>query len=180
MGSDSFILVLLNKHTGVMDIELGDHSIQNDDDDYYDNYLTVYDDYLQVLRELCELLNDFLLNEEMIDYQQQSIRLISFDFIYWRLLLYLRLQIELILQLTKVFRRGIIFDSTTIPVHVLLLPYPNNNNTVMYVHVRTDNGINNDVQVPSLRKGNTIFGVLRKIEISNTAFHPYLHISFES
>ena len=57
-------------------------------------------DYLKVLQEL---LNDFLLNDEMIDYQQQSIGSVSFDFIYWRLLFYLRLQIELILQLTMVF-----------------------------------------------------------------------------
>ena len=85
-------------------------------------------DYLKVLQELCKLLNnlnDFLLNNEMIDYQQQSMGSVSFDFIYWRLLFYLRLRIELILQLTKVFRR---FDPTTIPVH-----YPNNNNNTVQV-----------------------------------------------
>ena len=53
----------------------------------------------------------------------------------------------IVVVLTMVFRRGIIFASTTIPVHVLLLPYPNNNNTVMYVHVPTDSDINNDVHV---------------------------------
>ena len=38
--------------------------------------------------------------------------------------------------------RGIIFDPTTIPVHVLLLPYPNNN-TVPYVQTHANIDTNN-------------------------------------
>ena len=82
LGSDSFILVLLNIHTEVMDIELGDHSIQNiyDDYDYYDDYV-----YLQALQELCGLLNDFHpIRNEKIDYYQKKKE--SFR----RILLYLR------------------------------------------------------------------------------------------
>ena len=70
------------------------------------------------LQELCNLSNNFLLNDtvfypiqnKIIDYQQQSLGSVSFDFIYWRLLYYLRLQIELILQLTMVLQIELILQ----------------------------------------------------------------------
>ena len=56
----------------------------------YDNYLNVYDNYLQVLL-LCKLFYELLNN-------------------FWRLLFYLRLQIELILQLMMVLQIELILQ----------------------------------------------------------------------
>ena len=98
-----------------MEIECGDHNIQNAYD-YYDNYNN-YSYY--ILQELRKLLNNFLLDDtvfypiqnEKIKYQQQSLGSVTFDFIYWRILFYLRFCIEFILKFTIVFQifRDIIF-----------------------------------------------------------------------
>ena len=137
-----FILVLLNKHTEVMDIELGDHDIRN----VYDDYVYVQD-YLRALREY-KLINDFHLDDTVLFLDLNAylylgsvifwlIVVVLTIFVDWMILFDLRFRF-IVVVLTLIFRRGIIFDptTTTIPVH----DPNNNNNTVPYVqvHASTD------------------------------------------
>ena len=90
----------------VMNIEFGDQNVWND---YYDDYV-----YLQALREY-ELINDFRLDDTVLLYLGSVIfRLIVVAltiFVDWMLLFDLRFRF-IVIVLTLIFRRGIIFTGS--------------------------------------------------------------------
>lgn len=178
-----FILVLLNEHTEVMDIELGDHSIRN----VYDNYV-----YLQALREY-ELINYdtvlFLDFNALLYLGSDMFWLIVVTlaiFVDWMLLFNLRFWLIVVI-LTLIFQRGIIFDpttTTTIPVHD-----SNNNNQVPYVQVHSsttdaDTGTyknNNDTDTYNIDDklyAHVIYGYLEAAVMKENNYYAFQRIYF--
>ena len=100
-------------------------------------------------------MNNFLLVDPVLFLDFNTIIYLGLViFVYWGILFDLQYWFTVVV-LTMVFQRDI-FDPTTIPVHVLLLPYPNNNNIVPYVqvHATTDTDTDKDT-VPYVQVQDT-------------------------